>query len=197
MIPNFANKEIIINENDAHCDIYRNFLDKKYCTNLLHYLIQNIDWSKNLTNQVRNNRLSYTMGNRGVIHSYNGRGKLLEPWLPIIEEFKEMFNNMFSTQINSAFINYYRNGNDYISYHSDRECKPLLYMVICISLGETRDFHFKRKTDDYVFKTKIGNGDMMIMYGRCQELFLHSVPARTGKIHTNLKDRISITFREL
>ena len=197
MYPSYSGFEQVINENNAHCDIFRGYLPADYATNLLNYLLTTVEWEQHSHYAGTENRNTYRMGDPSVKHGYTGQEELVKPWIPILEEFRTSFNERFKTQINSALLNRYRNGHDYIGMHSDRECRPPLNMVVAISLGQTRDFHFKRKLDGKLIKTVFNNGDLMIMYGRCQELFKHGVPARKGQKDANMGERISITFREL
>jgi alkylated DNA repair dioxygenase AlkB len=104
---------------------------------------------------------------------------------------------------NFCLVNYYASGADSISFHSDDErfLGPAP-AIASFSLGARRDFYMKHKplppgtppeTTKQV-KLPLGSGDMMLMRGRTQSNWLHSVPKRTGK---NERDggRINITFR--
>lgn len=197
MWANFNQLETIIDENDAVAQIFRNFLPAEYATELLQYLIKNTAWEQHSHNLGVENRVTYRMGDQGVIHGYTGHEQFVKPWLETVQKLRDLFNQLYGTKINAALLNCYRNGNDYIGMHSDRECLAPRYIVIAVSLGQRRDFNFKRKSDGKLIKTWMNNGDMMLMYGRCQQLFLHGVPARKGQKDADMGIRISITFREL
>ncbi|CAM1507234.1 Fc.00g068750.m01.CDS01 [Cosmosporella sp. VM-42] len=108
---------------------------------------------------------------------------------------------------NFCLVNYYASGSDSISYHSDDEQflgrDPA---IASFSLGARRDFLMKHKpalpgnakaasSDAKPLKLPLGSGDMVLMRGRTQSSWLHSIPKRTGK---NQEDggRINITFRK-
>ncbi|KAL2066464.1 hypothetical protein VTL71DRAFT_2535 [Oculimacula yallundae] len=107
---------------------------------------------------------------------------------------------------NFCLVNYYASGSDSISYHSDDERflgnEPA---IASFSLGAKRDFLMKHKPpvpgrESEALETKpiklpLGSGDMVLMKGRTQANWLHSIPRRTGK---NADDggRINITFRK-
>jgi len=103
-------------------------------------------------------------------------------------------------------VNYYANGADSISYHSDDErfLGPLP-AIASFSLGSRRDFLMKHKpiapndsapapAETKPIKLPLASGDMILMKGRTQANWLHSIPKRTGK---NADDggRINITYR--
>ncbi|KAF7927830.1 hypothetical protein BELL_0582g00040 [Botrytis elliptica] len=109
-------------------------------------------------------------------------------------------------KFNFCLVNYYASGSDSISYHSDDErfLGPLP-AIASYSLGARRDFLMKHKPippkDDAPpppetkpIKLPLASGDMILMRGRTQANWLHSIPKRTGK---NADDggRINITFR--
>ncbi|KAF4585812.1 DNA repair family protein [Ophiocordyceps camponoti-floridani] len=112
---------------------------------------------------------------------------------------------------NFCLVNYYASGSDSIAFHSDDERflgkDPA---IASISLGARRDFLLKYKPPQTSqsslqpvapqmrnlteLRFPLGSGDMMLMRGRTQSSWLHSIPKRTGK---NQEDggRINITFR--
>ncbi|KAJ9157243.1 2OG-Fe(II)oxygenase superfamily protein [Pleurostoma richardsiae] len=107
---------------------------------------------------------------------------------------------------NFCLVNYYSSGSDSISYHSDDERflgpEPA---IASFSLGAKRDFFMKHKPilptkerpvppEVNQLKLSLASGDMILMRGKTQSCWLHSIPKRTGR---NEKDggRINITFR--
>jgi len=214
MLANTSQLETIIDQDAAVAQIFRNFLPAEYANELLQYLLKNTEWEQHRHNVGMENRVTYRMGDSGVIHGYTGQDQFVskyslteqpigcvKPWLEPVRKLRDLLNQLYNTTFNAALLNCYRNGNDYIGMHSDRECLPPRYIVIALSLGQRRDFHFRRKsfnsTNNPLIKTYMDNGDMMLMYGRCQELYKHGVPARKGQKDANMGIRISITFREL
>ena len=109
---------------------------------------------------------------------------------------------------NFCLVNYYANGADSISYHSDDERflgpNP---SIASFSLGATRDFLMKHKpippkdgepppeqNTKPPLKLPLASGDMVFMRGKTQANWLHSVPKRKGKGSEG--GRINITFRK-
>jgi alkylated DNA repair dioxygenase AlkB len=110
-------------------------------------------------------------------------------------------------EFNFCLVNYYASGADSISYHSDDEhFLGDLPAVASFTLGAKRDFLMKHKPapkegdgkfvlpETTLVKLPLGSGDMVLMRGRTQANWLHSIPKRSGK---NAEDggRINITFR--
>jgi len=107
---------------------------------------------------------------------------------------------------NFCLVNYYANGNDSISYHSDDERflgpNPA---IASFSLGAKRDFLMKHKPvtpkegetpkpEPKPLKLPLASGDMILMRGATQSNWLHSIPKRKGG--ESEKGRINITFRK-
>lgn len=112
-------------------------------------------------------------------------------------------------KFNFCLVNYYASGADSIAFHSDDE-KFLGKdtAIASFSLGARRDFLMKHKpapppdqeernttAKTTTLKFPLSSGDMILMRGRTQSNWLHSIPKRTGK---NQEDggRINITFRQ-
>lgn len=113
---------------------------------------------------------------------------------PIPENFKcliDYFSKKYSRNYNMVLVNWYRDGNDSISFHTDNEkkIKPDSE-IITISLGTERDFVIKNSEIKKVINME--NNSFLTMGGKFQKQFQHSVPPRK-KI---TKERISITLRE-
>lgn len=111
---------------------------------------------------------------------------------------------------NFCLVNYYASGEDSISYHSDDErfLGPLP-AIASFSLGAKRDFLMKHKpiapstepstgtkqdAEPKPLKLPLASGDMILMRGKTQSCWLHSIPKRKGG--ESGKGRINITFRK-
>ncbi|KAF5541907.1 DNA repair family [Fusarium phyllophilum] len=123
-----------------------------------------------------------------------------------LDELRHRTELATGCKYNFCLVNYYASGSDSISFHSDDEqflgCEPA---IASFSLGARRDFLMKHKrpppnapsppsVNAKPLKLPLGSGDMVLMRGRTQSNWLHSIPKRTGK---NQDDggRINITFR--
>ena len=90
-------------------------------------------------------------------------------------------------------LNWYRSGDDHISWHTDAE--PELGknpMIASINFGETRRF-LLRRSDDHQQKIEIPlkHGSLLVMSGALQHHWQHSVP-KQAKVKNS---RLNLTFR--
>ncbi|KAJ6153623.1 Oxoglutarate/iron-dependent dioxygenase [Penicillium chermesinum] len=111
---------------------------------------------------------------------------------------------------NFCLVNYYASAEDSISFHSDDErflgAEPC---IASLSLGGEREFLMKHKAAGKTgtqtgdpgllagasVKMGLGSGDMVVMRGRTQAHWLHSIPKRRGRNAEAIRGRINITFR--
>lgn len=101
-------------------------------------------------------------------------------------------NNTTQVQFNAVLINEYRDGNDSISAHSDKEIIKPSNEVYGLSLGGTRTMHIVSKDCKDKHKVDINHGDLMIMEGNTQDYYTHEI-----RKQANRTLRISLTFRAL
>ncbi|KAJ4322009.1 hypothetical protein N0V94_002588 [Neodidymelliopsis sp. IMI 364377] len=122
-----------------------------------------------------------------------------------LNELREVTEGTTGDTFNFCLVNYYADGKDSISYHSDDERflgpNP---SIASFTLGAKRDFLMKHKPitpkegeripDPGQIKLPLEPGDMVLMRGKTQSMWLHSIPKRAG-VDAN-KGRINITFRK-
>lgn len=139
-------------------------------------------------------RLIQWMSDEGVYYRYSG--SLLKPtaWLPEIEEIRQRLQQRCSDRFNSALINFYRNGNDYMGWHSDNEASlGLTPTVASISLGAVRDFDVRANDRTWQCRFRIPSGWALLMSGQSQKISKHQLPKRTRLA----EPRINLTFRNV
>ena len=127
-----------------------------------------------------------------------------------LDFLREITEGSTGCKFNFCLVNYYASGDDSISYHSDDERflgpEPA---IASFSLGAKRDFLMKHKpivptsstTDGTAplaheakpLKLPLASGDMILMRGKTQACWLHSIPKRKGGEAG--RGRINITFR--
>jgi alkylated DNA repair dioxygenase AlkB len=122
-----------------------------------------------------------------------------------LDELRKMTEGTTGESFNFCLVNYYADGKDSISYHSDDERflgpNPA---IASFSLGAKRDFLMKHKPippkdgqeveEPKQIKLPLGSGDMVLMRGKTQGMWLHSIPKRAGPEAG--KGRINVTFRK-
>ena len=87
----------------------------------------------------------------------------------------------------------YENGSDNIGFHSDkiRSWTPETSVAI-LSLGATREFQLKRKSDDMITSIQFESGDLFVLGWKDNETYQHSIPAVE-----KCEPRISLCFRDI
>lgn len=95
--------------------------------------------------------------------------------------------------VNSALLNWYRDGADSISFHSDDERELGKHpVIISVSFGVTRQFVLKHKHNGRLKKVySLMDGNVVVMYGKTQEEWLHGIPKEPNVTG----ERFNITFR--
>lgn len=119
--------------------------------------------------------------------------KPTNPWTPELFAIKERIEKEFGCQFNGVLLNLYRNHNDSVAWHRDKESRYGKRPVIAsISLGQTRNFDFRKK-DHHASKYSLPlpHGSLLIMKGDLQENWEH----RIAKSIVPMKERINLTFR--
>ena len=116
----------------------------------------------------------------------------IQPFTKTQEELRKMVSDFLGIEFNAVLVNLYRNGEDYIGMHSDREehSKP----IASLSFGATRKFHLRKlyKTKGRDFEFHLQAGDLFVMKDNCQRIYKHGVP----KEKNVRKPRLNLTFRQ-
>lgn len=207
-----AKVDVIIQEKGALACVIREWYPPAAALELCGKLKREGRWRseavKMMGKSIMQPRQIIATGNTGLKHSYSGLTLEVEPWIPEVKAMKDLIEAhlpaLFATlgfkleekvEFNSCLLNEYKDGSQYIGYHSDKESMGAYNSVVTVSLGGSRDFYFKNKVKQAngefrTIKTTLHNGDIVIMWGRCQELFTHSIPKRAHGDY-----RISLTYR--
>jgi len=115
------------------------------------------------------------------------------PWTPESLSLKERIEKEFGYRFNGVLLNLYRDQNDSVAWHRDKESRYGKRPVIAsISLGETRNFDFRKKDHHQSkYSLPLPNGSLLIMKGDLQENWEH----RIAKSTKPMRPRINLTFR--
>jgi alkylated DNA repair dioxygenase AlkB len=115
------------------------------------------------------------------------------PWTPELLMIKAKVEPLAGVTFNSVLLNYYRDGNDSVAWHSDKENvlgkRPV---IASVTFGQVRCFDVRRKTDHKeMYSVRLGHGSFLLMKAGLQEAFEH----RIAKSTLPMKPRINLTFR--
>ncbi len=99
-------------------------------------------------------------------------------------------------QFNAVLLNLYRNGNDGVSWHSDKTNGSNKNLNIAsVTFGETRIFRLRHKFNKNIPKIEIPlhHGAFLLMAGQTNSNWEHEVP----KTKREILPRINLTFRQI
>lgn len=138
-------------------------------------------------------RLTAWYGESDEVYVYSGVVNVPVKFSPLLGDIKQAAEQQCGYRFNTALLNYYRDGNDSMGWHSDDETELGGSPVIAsVSFGASRIFQFKHKRHKNAkVSIALNNGDLLIMKGQTQHHWLHQVP-KTSKAQGA---RINITFR--
>lgn len=109
-----------------------------------------------------------------------------------LEQVRRLVSQRYGVEFDSVLVNLYRDGRDGVAWHGDtvRHRLPET-VVVTVGLGERRRFLLRRgSAGPTTLALESGQGDLVVMGGRCQHEWQHTVPkaARAGA-------RMSVTLR--
>ena len=110
---------------------------------------------------------------------------------PLLASMARTLAARYGTGGDSAWVNYYRGGEDSVAWHSDRiGIDPADAVVAIVSLGGPRRFLLRPAGGGPSRSFTLASGDLLVMGGACQEGWEHSVPKVAAA-----PPRMSVTFR--
>lgn len=176
--------------------VMKQYLSPEEAQVLFDHCLNKIPWIRHVLysgscRERKQNRMSCSMG---AAYSYSGSIHPQSPWDPLVFNLMQRVNQEFGTSFNSCLLNYYKNGNESISAHSD-ETKHLSgnHMVLGISLGAQRIMTLRHKNNHRQIRVPLNPGSLFCMEGAWfQPLWTHAIDK-----DPDLTDpRISLTFRK-
>lgn len=139
-------------------------------------------------------RLSAWHGEPEARYTYSGTTFEPQPWTPLQLEIKRAVEAATDRRFNSVLLNYYRNEQDSMGFHSDDERELGRHPAIAsVSFGAPRTFILKHKTLPRTVKIALGDGSLLLMAGALQHHWRHGI----NKERTPRGARISLTFRHI
>lgn len=138
-------------------------------------------------------RLTAWYGDVGTDYSVSGKISNPMPWTDELLLIKEMVEPLAGIKFNSVLLNYYRDGNDLVAWHSDKESilgkRPV---IASVSFGQVRSFDIRNKQDHKEhYSVRLEHGSFLLMKAGLQEAFEH----RIAKSVRPMKARVNLTFR--
>ncbi len=155
-------------------------------------------------------RLTAWYADTGLTYSYSGVTHEALPWtatlaavrqrveaaacLPSPNRGRGAGGEGAAARFNSVLLNFYRDGQDSIGYHTDAEPELGVNPAIAsISLGSVRQFVLKHIKSGEKLKFDLAHGSLLLMGGTCQHHWVHGVP----KTKATVGPRVNLTFRNI
>jgi alkylated DNA repair dioxygenase AlkB len=201
---------------NSHIVYYENFFPEDISDQYFLKLKNEIDWKQESMlmygKSIDFPRLTAWYGEEGKSYKFSGITLQPEDWtkMPTIFDIKkEIEFESLGTKFNSVLLNYYRNGRDSISWHSDKEKELGKNPVISsVTLGCEREFKMRRFDDNSdVHSIMLKHGSLLVMSGETQHFWQHSIPKQSLKKDLMLdlfsseissgEERINLTFRHI
>ena len=174
---------------DAELKLWEHFFDKDESDHYYKTLLEDSPWKQRTRKMydkiVLDPRLTAWYGNED---SYKWPYELLK--------IKEWIESECKTVFNSVLLNYYRDGNDSVAWHSDglpASGKP--HAIGSVTFGETRVFKVRPRNNKNakVIEIPLTHGSFLFMGETMQAHYEHHIP----KTSRNIGARINLTFRKV
>jgi alkylated DNA repair dioxygenase AlkB len=175
----------------------KDFLTEKEASELFNKLVSTTPWKQNTQKMydktVVTPRLTAWYGDSSKMYHLGNNDFLVNEWSTELIDIKKRIEKLTGYTFNSVLLNLYRDGNDSVAWHRDKESELGNRPVIAsLSLGQVRNFDF-RKVDDHRknYSLALEHGSLLIMKGNLQVHWEH----RIAKSARKMKPRINLTFR--
>jgi alkylated DNA repair dioxygenase AlkB len=177
-------------------ELFKSTINKSTLLNLLDDIKNEVRWNSeafmsdgSLTKLPRS--MAY-VSDEGDDYSYANLTIKGCEWGFVTSKLKELVEKETGYSFNSCLLNWYKDGNDKIGWHADREKQLGENPVIAaFNLGDSRTFHLRKKEDRSVkFEYVLEAGDILVMDEYCQNIWEHAILPEYNK-----GERISLTFR--
>ena len=143
---------------------------------------------------VRVPRLVAWYGDPDAVYTYSGVAHAPLPWLTPLLEVKQRIEEAVPHCFNSVLANFYRDGNDSVGWHADKEHElgrnPF---IASVSLGEERAFRIRHNKTGQTLDFVLPHGSLLCMGGAFQSHWRHCLP-KTRKVK---QGRINLTYRRV
>lgn len=138
-------------------------------------------------------RLVAWYGDEGACYRYSGHTHQPLPWTTVLTQIRLRVQETVEQPLNAVLLNYYRDGQDSMGWHSDDEPElGIDPLIASLNLGATRRFDFRRKGSSRITHSiQLKHGSLLVMRGATQHYWQHQV----AKTRSCREPRLNMTFR--
>ncbi|BDD04291.1 alpha-ketoglutarate-dependent dioxygenase AlkB family protein [Aureibacter tunicatorum] len=182
---------------DGELILYRNFLPIEYANNLFESCINEDGWGQDeikiFGKTYLSPRLTKWYGDQA--YEYSGLKHEAKPLPDYLMDLRMKVETQTGFDFNSVLINYYRNGDDGMGWHSDDEKELGMNPAIAsYTIGAERRFSLKHKSKPLKpVNIVLPNNSLLLMSGQLQHHWKHALP----KVRHLENPRLNFTFRKV
>jgi alkylated DNA repair dioxygenase AlkB len=191
------NQNPFIKLQDADLLYHPVFFNKSESDKIFKTLLESIAWKQDKImmygKELPLPRLSAWYGENNKPYTYSGITLNPLPWNNELLQIKEKIEAEAKVKFTSVLLNRYRNGQDYVGWHTDSEKELGNNPIIgSVNFGATRKFQLRR-IDNHKekFEIELKHGTFLLMGGSTQHFWQHQIP----KTATKIGERLNLTFR--
>ena len=183
---------------DGELNYLPGFIDTEAAYRLHERLLVELAWQAEdiiiAGRRVKVPRLVCWYGEEGAVYRYSGVVHHPLPWPDALSQVRQKIERTCGHLFNSVLGNLYRDGQDSMGWHADKE-KELGEnpFIASLSLGEERLFKIRHNQTGEHLNLMLANGSLLLMGGRLQQHWRHCVP----KVREAKSARINLTFRTI
>lgn len=192
------NQHLRLLEQDGLLDYWPHFLSPEQAQELYLKLLQDTDWQSEVYQvygkSVEAPRRVAWYGDSDATYTYSGITHQPLAWTPTLLQIKKQLEQTCHYHFNSVLLNLYRDGQDSMGWHADKEPELGPNPVIAsLTLGQARLFKLRHNKSKQVLDVTPESGALLLMHGTLQHYWQHSVP----KSKKPMQPRINLTFRKI
>ena len=181
---------------DGELYYYPDFLAASSADTLYNQLVTQLEWKQEtltiMGKQVTTPRLVCWYGDPGAVYRYSGVDHHPVPWNKTLMQIKRQIEQFSGYHFNSVLGNFYRDGNDSMGWHADKEKQlGINPAIVSLSLGAERLFKLRHNKNSHNIDIKLEHGSILVMASNLQHSWRHCLP-KTRQCTT---PRINLTFR--
>jgi len=180
-----AGERVFVDDESGRIAYYPALLDANESKRLFEYLSEKLTWSQDTM---------WMYDHTVAVPRLHARFAEGESRPDEVTTVRERVESLLKARFNSTHLQYYRDANDSVSWHSDH-IEDLIDqgMVAIVSLGAVREMRVRSKARPRrTFTCLLEPGSLFVMAGRVQEFWEHHIP----KLRQPVTPRISVTFRQ-
>jgi alkylated DNA repair dioxygenase AlkB len=180
-----------LSDNGVVCYL-RSVWSSEQVARFTNHLRENIPWHHQMYSGKRAKRATAWFADKGVAYRYTGQSMVGDGWDSVVDEIRRDVQQLTKVGFNSVLLHRYPDGKSQMGWHSDAEAELGLNPVIAsVSFGAARVFKLRHKISKEIIEYTLEDNSLLIMAGRLQHHFEHSVPSRPA----TKAERFNLTFR--